>query len=201
MLLIFLFILQCVWILVATVCLVICLTEASGDKKCDVIKFGKGKYDKKKECWKKEPTTPNLEATSVPQSLKIRRKIQRALKCRMGIKKFLAQKSCDCDPSKWSSIGLKNVCPIKFEYTTEIKRGGGKKCYVVFPSRQCVTFAKCDRKKNCSKRNQTNKLKSACLADRFRYFSVWIFCPDKHRFEYETVLLPQCCSCREYKLC
>ncbi|XP_062615713.1 uncharacterized protein LOC134277392 [Saccostrea cucullata] len=141
---------KCVWLLVATVSFVICLSGASGEKTCDVIKFGRGEFDKKKECWKKEPTTPHLEVTSSPQSLNIRRKIQRALKCRLGIQKFLAQKSCDCDPSKYTDIGLNNVCPIKFEYATEIKRGR-KRCYVVYPTRQCVTFAKCQTKKNCSK--------------------------------------------------
>ncbi|XP_061184310.1 uncharacterized protein LOC133192312 [Saccostrea echinata] len=187
---------KCAWFFIATFLFNACFTNAT-EKKCNEVRFGNGKYDVKNECWEKEPTKPNLAVRSDCQSLTIRRKILRALKCRPGIKKFLDQKSLDCEPSKVSDIGLTNVCPHKFEYVTRVARNS-KSCYVVFPHRQCVTYAKCENKRGCSKNASVT---SACLPDRHRFFNVWLFCPDDHRFELETLELPQCCTCREYKLC
>ncbi|XP_062578125.1 uncharacterized protein LOC134240025 [Saccostrea cucullata] len=187
---------KCVWFFIASVLFLACFTDAA-EKKCKAVTFGEGNYDVKGKCWETEPSTPELDVDSTCQSWTVRRKILRALKCRPGIKKFLDQKSYDCEPSKISDIGLTKVCPSKFDYVTKIIRNN-KPCYVVYPNRQCVTYAKCDYQKDCSK---TDDVTSACLPDRHRFFNVWVFCPASHRFELETLELPQCCTCREYKLC
>ncbi|XP_061168969.1 uncharacterized protein LOC133178241 [Saccostrea echinata] len=186
---------QCVWFLFLTFLLGTSITDASEKK--GTIKFGNGKYDIKDKCWETKPTIPKLKVSSGYQSLEIRRRILRALKCRSGIKKLIDQNSCDCEPRKVSNIGLKNICPHEFEYVTTIYKNK-KRCYVVHPHKQCVTYAKCKKKEGCSK---NASMKSACLPDRHRIFNVWVFCPDNYRFELETLELPQCCTCREYWDC
>lgn len=159
-----------------------------------------GEFNKHDDCWESGPDNVDLSVSDERQSVGIRFIIGYLLRKNPFVEYAIKSRHRQCDHRQsFATLGLQSSCPSELSFPTKVKFLG-KRCYVVQPEKQCVTYAKCSEKSPCHNGFGTGSERSKCLQDNFRTFHVWVYC-ERFGFRLIQLNLPQCCSCNKFSLC
>eukprot|EP00105_Crassostrea_gigas_P007382 XP_011421602.1 PREDICTED: uncharacterized protein LOC105324248 [Crassostrea gigas] len=159
-----------------------------------------GEFNKHDDCWESGPDNVDLSVRDERQSVGIRFIIGYLLRKNPFVEYAIKSRHRQCDHRQsFATLGLQSSCPSELSFPTKVKFLG-KRCYVVQPEKQCVTYAKCSEKSPCHNGFGTGSERSKCLQDNFRTFHVWVYC-ERFGFRLIQLNLPQCCSCNKFSLC
>ncbi|XP_048742943.2 uncharacterized protein LOC125656381 [Ostrea edulis] len=179
-------------------CVAIVVMTVTLTKAIDTQKSPYGYYDAKDMCFRRPPVNFPLSVRSTCQTPKVRRELEYALKKYPAVEESLRSSYIKCNLAYVNDIGLDETCPTYLQQVTQVYLGK-ERCDVVRPHYQCATFAVCKRTRSCAGPLGLS-FASTCLYDGFRQFRVWVYCKSCG-FKLIKLKLPQCCSCRKYKVC